>query len=794
MIKMFFGKLLFFFFLSNTCLFSQELSDNLKPYYLTIDKNVTGSESFYKISKSEHSDAQVLMNIHSKGDGVEKDVLIIAPEGPGGMVPASVEKKVRELKNEAKKQGIKINPKVLLFSNDYVQEANAITKKYKDALNASMDMSGFNSSFFADDPKAQELLETGDRGALIDYLMDKAEEKPELLPEAEKKSVGVLQTLRDRFKNMSPEVRSATFATLGLKVLIQGFSCYFAVYLADNKLSPEIVVPFVAFNITMTVLINSFIDWFIKIRSVCESGMSNLHDRKYENFKKTINSWQATIKERKASGEPWVLDAMLYRIIDGGLSNLGKGFHKFNKAVIRGDMAFQYGVSLFFLGANWAIVGLGGDYLQVVEGMKAFFGSSHGSITALSVGLLAMYVTLKNVISGIPIDVVNSYFNRVGLFKDKTSIWYSLFPEMLWQKDKLASVGLGVLNDALNIMITIVGLPAYILAHLIYPPVKDKEKIDEQKAEDLKVKQYVKELKLYPDERAMYEFLGKKYPDGAEELSPKDKINKMVEASMEKLLYELYNSKNPKKYVGSNSEFLLGNAEYPGFLRILISKAYSMSGYEDRKSFLNSISDIMNYLPVDKVVLQRDELELVKEWNDGVKSNLLMNNLNTALNKVYGVDTKNLDLNKLIDLFIEKENEKRSKDLDPLCEKALFGSHLELYKDSLLYYLLVKFDYTLGEYRENLPWKLRLLEATYLSVEKYDIRKSSPQLMTSIYESAEYFCVDYMTRLEESKERFERDKLTEKEIELEKEKILKESLDKEIREIRSRYDYRRGIR
>ena len=175
MIKLFFGKLLFFFFLLNPCLYSQEvspvqeasnsngLSDNLRPYYLTIDKNVTGSESFYKISRSEHSDAQVLMNIHSKGDGVEKDVLIIAPEGPGGMVPASVEKKVRELKSEAKKQGIKINPKVLLFSNDYVQEANAITKNIKMLLMHLWIC--LVTHPFCDDSKAQELLETGDRGA-----------------------------------------------------------------------------------------------------------------------------------------------------------------------------------------------------------------------------------------------------------------------------------------------------------------------------------------------------------------------------------------------------------------------------------------------------------------------------------------------------------------------------------------------------------------------------------------------------------------------------------------------------
>lgn len=770
---------------------SSSIYAQFTPYYLTLDKSVTGSETFYKVEKSSEADKQVLQNITSKGDGVERDVLIIAPEGPGGIVPASVEKKVRELEKEAKELGLKINPKVLLFSEDYIKEAEKITKRYNDALQASMDMSPYSSSYFADDPEAQRLLQEGDRAALVEYLMGKSTQDPEILSEDAKKSVGILQTVKDRFKNQSPEIRNATLATLGLKVLIQGFACYFAIYLADVPLAPSTIMPFVAFNITMTVLINSFIDWYIKVRSVCESKLSNIHDKRYKEYNKMVDNWKRIIDERKSSGTPWVLDAMLYRIVDGGIANIGKGFYKFNKAVVRGDMAFQFGVSLFFLAANWGIVGLSPEFQVMLEGIKGFFGTPNGVVTGISLGIMALYVTLKNVISGIPIDVINSYFNRVGLFKDKTSIWYSLVPEMLWQKDKLASVGLGVLNDVLNVMIMVVGLPAYIIAHLVYPPVKDKEKLDPERAEDLKIKQAITQAKLYPDEKAMYDFLGRQYPEGTEELSYKERIGKMVDASLEKLLSELRNSADPKKYMESKRTFLMGEGDYPGFLWVLISKSYSVQGYEERKAFINTLDVLISYLP--EAQAQKGEVVLAREWNEGVKTNLLFNNLKRALDLVYGVKTTETELDKLVLVFLEKEfSEKDKEQLDPdkalISERVFLGTQYENYKDGLWSYLLERFNMATSE-QEIVRFRQRLLVTTVICAEKYEVGKKAPLLMEDIYAAAPVYSAEYRLRTESR----ELDPALEREFEREKDRILKDAMEKEIRETRIRYNYKRPV-
>jgi len=547
----------------------------------------------------------------------------------------------------------------------------------------------------------------------------------------------------------------------------------------------------------MTVLINSFIDWFIKVRSVCENGLSNIHDKRYKAYNNMLDNWKSFIQGRKDKGKPWVLDAMLYRIVDSGLSNVGKGFYKFNKAVIRGDMAFQFGVSLFFLGANWGIVGLSPEFQVMLEGIKGFFGTPSGIVTGVSVSLLALYVTLKNVISGIPIDVINSYFNRVGLFKDKTSIWYSLFPEMLWQKDKLASVGLGVLNDILNVMIMIVGLPAYIAAHVLYPPVKDKGKLEQEKAEELDVKGVIINAKLYPDEKAMYDFLGKEYPKGSEQLSYKEKISKMVDASLDKLLSDIMRSGEPNKYMTENKSFLLGEGNYPGFMWVLISKAYSVQGYEERKAFINTIDVLLSYLPEAEVGSQKGELTLARDWNEGVKSNLVFNNISKALELVYGIKSTETDLDKLVLKFLENEfNEKDKEQMDPkkaeLSEKALTGTKIEAYKDGLWSYLLGKFNVASGE-EEQVRYRQRLLVTTLLCTEKYEVERKAPLLMAEIYLETPAYCSEYRFRAESA----ERDPLLEKELdkefEKEKDKVLKEAVEKEIRDTRLRYNQKSAV-
>ncbi len=483
---------------------SQNQQEN--SFLLTMGTEVQDHDGFFKV---EQFDGKISKFLNTNTQATEREVIIVAPAGQGGMAPPSVERKIRELKAQAKKEGREIEPRVLLLSKEYLQGVDDELQKYNTAIESRLDPSN-SIDVFKDDPTAKDFYDKGDKIGLLNHLLqtgklDNLEQGGDI-----KAATRGLSNLKAQLNNMMLDpVKRTTAITLPIKLAIQSFSCYFAVYVASG-VPPARILPFIAFNVTMTLLINSFISDFIRYRSVWDtkftSGFSYLVRRG--------EAWKSFVDNRIAEHKPWLFDCMISRWmarkLPMALPQTFVGGSKALRYTIKGDFTFQYFVSLFFMVSGITITDswITTDHfaLNKVNSILEFMHSSPDShLTTLGFAAFILGANLINCLSGVPIDVVNSYLNKVGLFKTTSSIWLSFIPEVLYQKDKLSQVNMIGANNAINAGLWIISIPTSMVLRFLYPAKgdKNKRKLTDEEIKQTGLDQSILNAKLYPNEMAM---------------------------------------------------------------------------------------------------------------------------------------------------------------------------------------------------------------------------------------------------------------------------------------------------
>ena len=702
--------------------FSQETQNQPESsFLLTMGTEVPGS--FFKV---EQFDGKISKFLNTNKNVTEKEVIIVAPAAQGGMVPPSVERKIRELKAQAKKEGKEIEPRVILISKEYLQNVDDMLQKYNKAIESSLDPNK-NIDVFKDDPKAKELYEKGDKLGLLSHLseagkLDNMEQAEEI-----KAATNVLSSLKEKLQktilNPDPKVRKTTLITLPIKAALQGFSCYFAVYIAGG-IPADRVIPYIAFNMTMTVLINSFISDFIRWRSATESIFTDAHDKGLNYFLNRAKTWKTFVDKRIEQQKPWLLDATFSRLLENGLPKTLMATTRVSKFFIRGDFTFQYFVSFFFLVSSITITDswMMTDHsaLTFVNGIRKFMElTPDANLSALSITAFVLGVNLWNCLSGVPIDLVNSYLNRVGSFKNTSSIWLSFIPEVLYQKDKLAQVGLSGLNNGLNWIVTIISLPVYAVAHYIYPATKDKQKLTDDEIKQTGLDQSILNAKLYPEETKMRGFLGKELPDGIDQLIPKEYREKLIEACIAKIERDLKNGISLNRLVSEDPAFFAST-----FINILIEKAGVNVSIQEQKVYLEMATSLLDELKGSEYKKEVKKLKsLITGINDrikAVKSDLLRENLeeyvrSTATGKVSGIgDESTDDVITLIAMYPFLFNFDSAKG-----RKAFFGTEAQEGTDGILYYLQDKIRTTTDQSKKY-GYNIYLLALCDLALTKID--------------------------------------------------------------------------
>ena len=651
-----------------------------------------GTEVPSSFLKVESFDGKISTFLNSNTTATEREVIIVAPAAQGGLVPPSVERQIRELKAQAKAEGHTIEPRVLLISKDYLNNVDNLLKKYNALLS--------NQQNLQLDPTAKELYEQGDKIALLSYLsqngmLDNVEQKEEV-----KETLGALGRLNEKLKKTilhpDPEVRRTTLITLPIKAGLQAISCYFAVYIAGD-IPADRIVPFIAFNMTMTVLINAFITDFIKARSATTGLVNDLHDKGVEKLLKQTGSWKSFVDKRMTDGKPWLFDATFSRLLstNGAIPNFLNSTTRVSKFVIKGDMAFQYFVSLFFLVAGTTITdswtGLNADAAGFVNGVRSFIDMTPVSSTgALTLTAFILGLNFWNCLSGVPIDVVNSYFNRIGLFKNKTSIWYSFVPEVLYQKDKLAQVGLGGLNNALNWVVTIVSLPVYVIAHYVYPVTKDdkKEILNDEKIKSSGLDQIILAKRLYPHETSMLEFLDKPLPADLKEFSSPDYKQALLTECLFKISKSCDEGSTLREVVAENPDFFVRT-----FADALLESS-EQEKIEMVESILSAANKINTVRYKGDLVRLNGKINEIKNIIVPVEEKALRENLIKYLEFVSDMNYSNVDtpLDKLVTAVWQSYVE--GKDVSNLYseagQKSFFGTKENLGRDGLFYYFKIK--------------------------------------------------------------------------------------------------------
>jgi len=524
-----------FLLISGTA-FSQESS-----FLLTMGTEVQDHDGFFKV---EQFDGKISKFLNTNTQATEREVIIVAPAGQGGMAPPSVERKIRELKAQAKKEGKEIEPRVLLLSKEYLQGVDEELQKYNKAIESSLDPSN-NIDVFKDDPTAKDLYDKGDKIGLLNYLsqsgkLDNLEQGEEI--KAAAKGLGALkEKLQKTILSSDPEVRRTTAITLPIKVALQSFSCYFAVYIAGG-IPPARIIPFIAFNVTMTFLINSFISDFIRYRSVWDTKFTDA----FSSLVGRAQAWKSFVNNRIAEHKPWLFDCMISRWMARKLPMaLPQTFVSGSRALrytIKGDFTFQYFVSLFFMVSGITITDswITTDHfaLNKVNSILEFMHSSPDShLTTLGFAAFILGANLINCLSGVPIDVVNSYLNKVGLFKTTSSIWLSFIPEVLYQKDKLSQVNMIGANNFINAGLWIISVPTSMILRFLYPARgdKNKRKLTYEEIKKTGLDQSILNAKLYPNEIAMLRYLNIPSSDDQSKLYSKVYREEMIRACLDKI-------------------------------------------------------------------------------------------------------------------------------------------------------------------------------------------------------------------------------------------------------------------
>ena len=369
-------------------------------------------------------------------------MIIIAPEAAAGQIPPGVERLIRNYKQINGEE-----PVVMLLNKE-------TTEKINTGLKDELDKLGLTVSDNKITVKTSE------------------QEQP--------------NTLKTRFNSKLKDF--PTMGTLLIKDALQVFACYYTVYLSGVIKDPAAwqIITFISVNMVVTTGINLFIEEFIKVRSAAANVVKKGIDKTFDAVGDTFQSIKDYIGDfrDKANHKKLLRFTAARMVTDGDItsSKFDGWMRKTTKFLVRGDLAFQtFCVSMPMMFAGWAIWGIPG---QAFDFANTYFGMTDTGWWTVAFAGVAL--TIVNSLSGVPLDLTNSYLNKVGVFSNRLSIWLSLVMEGIWQKDKLGQAGSINLNMIANKLVAYASLPVYLLAHWLSPAanaddivVKDDGKFNE---------------------------------------------------------------------------------------------------------------------------------------------------------------------------------------------------------------------------------------------------------------------------------------------------------------------------
>ncbi len=358
-------------------------------------------------------------------------MVIIAPEAAAGQIPPGVERLIRNYRQINDEE-----PVVILLNKETMAKINSSLKTELEEL-----------------------------GLVLEDNKISVKTSDQVQP----------NTLKTRLNNKLSDF--PTMGTLLIKDAIQAFACYYLIYLSGAIPDPAAwqIITFISVNLVVTTGINLFIEEFIKVRSAAANVFKTGIDKTFDAVTKTFQNIKDYIGDfREKKNHKKLLRATAARMAtDGDISSskFDGWMRKTAKFLIRGDMAFQtFCVGMPMMFAGWAIWGTPNEAFNFANSYLGMTATGWWTVACAGIGL-----SIVNSLSGVPLDLTNSYFNKVGVFSNRVSIWLSLVMEGIWQKDKLGQVGSVDFNMIANKLVAYASLPVYLLAHWLSPAANAKD-------------------------------------------------------------------------------------------------------------------------------------------------------------------------------------------------------------------------------------------------------------------------------------------------------------------------------